>query len=188
MKYPSTTLTAAFVLALCGCASTGQPTAWGKPGVSRIDFGTDLGMCTGLAAQSGYGSGANTAGGVQGTNSSPMMDRERGSTVSPRQDGGPTPASQAATSANLPSTGSYSGMASSDYAQRAATQQRAQEMTAKRAQSENLKHCLGERGYREFTLTPEQRARLGTLKTGSNEYYEYLYKLGSDPANTARAR
>jgi hypothetical protein len=73
-------------------------------------------------------------------------------------------------------------MASSDYAQRAATQQRTQEMMVKRARADTLKGCLTERGYREITLSAEQRAHLATLKAGSNEYHEYLYKIGSDPA------
>ena len=55
-------------------------------------------------------------------------------------------------------------MASQDFVQRAATQQRAQEMQAKKLQAETYKHCLTERGYHEFSLTPEQRAKLATFK------------------------
>ena len=39
--------------------------AWGKPGVSKVDFGTDVGMCTGMAAMQNTGDGSNTAGGIQ---------------------------------------------------------------------------------------------------------------------------
>ena len=53
-------------------------------------------------------------------------------------------------------------------------------MQAKRVQAETFKHCLTERGYQEFTLTPEQRAKLATFKVGTNEYHEYLYSLGAD--------
>ena len=42
--------------------------------------------------------------------------------------------------------------------------------------------CLVERGYTEFTLTPEQKAKLATLPEGSTERREYLYRLGTDPA------
>jgi hypothetical protein len=170
----------AAALSLGGCAATGPATAWGKPGVSKLDYGTDLGMCTGLAAQRGSGSGANTAGGVQGANNQPIMDRQRGSSVNPGS--GPTPASNAASSASLPTGGTYSGMASADYAQRAATQQRSQEMLAKRLQAEAFKSCISERGYKEFALTAEQRAQLAKLKAGSNEYHQYLHAISSDPA------
>jgi hypothetical protein len=157
--------TAGIAVLMSACAATSPPTAWGKAGVSKVDFGTDIGMCTGLASQQHGGSGVNTAGGVSGKNS--------GAGSGAAEQGGGT-----ATVA----TGTYQGMASSDYAQRAATQQRAQEMAAKRAQAETYRSCLVERGYKEFTLTADQRAKLAALKPGTNEYYEYLYRLGSDPA------
>jgi hypothetical protein len=169
------------VACLHGCAASGPETAWGKAGVTRYVYGTDLGMCTGLAAQQDAGSGANTAGGISGQNNTPPRD-------SPARDaqrsdpGGQAPVTQAPTPSSLPSTGTYSGTVSADYAQRAATQQRAQEMLTKRARAEAFRHCITGRGYREFTLTPQQRAHLATLKAGSSEYHEYLYTLGSDPA------
>jgi hypothetical protein len=153
-------------LALSACTTTTSlPTAWGKAGVTKQDYGNDVGMCTGLAAQATSGSGVNTAGGVSGKNS-----------------GGESGSATAGAGAGTVAGGTYQGMASSDYAQRAATQQRSQEMAAKRAQADAYKSCLTGRGYKEFTLTPEQRAHLATLKAGSNEYHEYLYSLGSDPA------
>jgi hypothetical protein len=153
-------------LALCACATTtsSPPTSWGKAGVSKQDYGNDVGMCTGIASQVGSGSGVNTAGGVSGRNSG-----AGGSGAAPGSSG-------------TVAGGTYQGMASSDYAQRAATQQRSQEMAAKRAQTDAYKSCLAERGYKEFTLSAEQRAHLATLKAGSNEYHEYLYSLGTDPA------
>jgi hypothetical protein len=154
-------------LALCACATTtssGPPTSWGKAGVSKQEYGNDVGMCTGLAAQAGSGSGVNTAGGVSGKNS--------GAGSSGASEGG----------GGTVAGGTYQGMASSDYAQRAATQQRSQEMAAKRARTDAYKSCLTERGYKEFTLTAEQRAHLASLPAGSNEYHEYLYSLGTDPA------
>jgi hypothetical protein len=107
---------------------------------------------------------------------------DRAAGAGPGPNGQSPPATDAAKSSNLPAGGTYSGMASSDYAQRAATQQRTQEMMVKRARADTLKGCLTERGYREITLSAEQRAHLATLKAGSNEYHEYLYKIGSDPA------
>ncbi len=168
-------LVAGVSIALAGCASTGQQTAWGKAGVSRVDYGTDIGMCTGLAAMQNAGNGAGTAGGISGKNSSAQTDTARGSTAASGAAAGGSGASS-----NVPASGTYSGMAGSDFVQRAATQQRSQEMQAKRLQAETFKHCLVERGYQEYTLTPEQRAKLATFKMGSDEYHEYLYSLGSD--------
>ena len=61
---------AGVALALSGCAVTAPQMAWGKPGVSKVDYGTDVGMCTGLAAQKNVDDGAHTAGGVKGRNNS----------------------------------------------------------------------------------------------------------------------
>jgi hypothetical protein len=57
-------------------------------------------------------------------------------------------------------------------------------MALRRAQAETYRSCLLERGYSEFALTAEQRAHLGSLKAGSNEYHEYLYSLGKAPPTT----
>ena len=157
-------LAAGFALTLCGCATTAPQMAWGKPGVTKLDYGTDVGMCTGLAAMQNTGDGANTAGGINGKNNSAA-------------GGG---SGQASPDSSIPAGGSYSGMASSDFAQRAATQQRTKEMAEKRARADALKSCLVGKGYQEFPLTAEQAAHLASLPKGSNEYHEYLYKLGSD--------
>ena len=153
-----------------GCTTTATQTAWSKPGVSRTDYGTDLGMCTGLASQQSGGNNNQTAGGVGGRNNSAA-------------GGG---AGQASPSAAVPAGGMYSGMASSDYAQRAATQQRTQEMAEQRARADAFKGCLVDRGYKEFSLSAEQAAHLATLQKGSNEYYEYLFKLGTDSSAVAK--
>jgi hypothetical protein len=169
-------------VALGACTTPGQQTSWGKAGVSKLDYGTDVGMCTGTASLFGGDSGVNTAGGISGSNNAPPPHEPGRGSQELSPGGGPPPASQAATSSSLPASGNYSGTVSQDYAQRAANQQRSQEMLAKRARADALKGCLTQRGYQEFTLTAEQRAHLATLKTGSNEYHEYLYSLGSDPA------
>lgn len=175
-------LVAGVGLALAGCASTSHRTAWGKAGVSRVDYGTDIGMCTGVAAMQGSGNGANTAGGINGRNAGAQTDTARGSTAAGSAAGG----APAGGGSNVPASGTYSGMASTDFVQRAATQQRTQEMQAKRLQAETFKNCLTERGYQEFTLTAEQQAKLDTFKVGSNEYHEYLYSLGTDADVVAR--
>jgi hypothetical protein len=171
------------ILATClaGCATPGPKTAWGKPGVTPYVYVTDIGLCSGLAAQQGAGNGMNTAGGISGHNSSPPTESP-GRSTQRTVSGEPPPASAAASSVSLPAGGTYSGTVSSDYAQRAATQQRAQEMLAKRAQAEVFRSCITDRGYKEFTLSPQQRQHLATLREGSSEYLQYLHKLGSDPA------
>jgi hypothetical protein len=170
-------------LAVSGCASTAPQTSWGKPGVSRVDYGTEVGMCTGHAAmQNSGGNGTNTAGGISGSNNAAVVNppgssgTASSSSAAAASGGG----SSAPVSAPVPAGGTYSGMASSDFAQRAATQQRTQEMAAQRARAEALKSCLTGRGYQEFALNAEQRAHLATLKKGGEEYHEYLYQLGSN--------
>ena len=175
-------LAACVAIASCACSTTGQSTSWGKAGVSKVDYGTDIGMCTGLAAQHAGDTSPNTAGGIGGENNQAQTGGDRGATTQPGPGGTPPPATQGGTVGSTPAGGVYSGVASADYAQRAATQQRTQEMLAKRAQSDALKNCLTKRGYKEFTLTAEQRAHLAQIKTGSNEYHQYLYSLASDPA------
>jgi hypothetical protein len=76
----------------------------------------------------------------------------------------------------------YRDAASSDMVQRAATQQRTQEMAKQRARQATLSSCLTGRGYTQIRLTPAQRAELGRFGQGTKEYHEYLYKLGADPA------
>jgi hypothetical protein len=175
-------LVACATVALCACSTPGRQTSWGKAGVSKIDYGTDVGMCTGTASLFGSGSGMNTAGGISGSNNAPPPHEPGRGSQTPGPGGGPPAQTEAAKSGSLPASGNYSGTVSQDYAQRAATQQRSQEMLARRARADALRNCLTERGYKEFELTAEQRAHLATLEAGSNEYHEYLYKLGSDPA------
>jgi len=176
-------LTAGFVFAFSACASTAPQKAWGKPGVSKRDYALDVGTCSGIAVTQSGGSGARTAGGVDGkaiantSNPAPTYTPPAGSDSAGQQT--------THVDAPLPTTGGYSGMASTDYAQRAATQQRAQEMAAQRARAEALRGCLVERGYQEFTLTAEQRAYLATLTRGTQEYLEYLHSIGSGPETVA---
>ena len=169
---------AGVVLVLSGCASTAPELAWGKPGVSKVDYGTDVGMCSGFAVAKNTGNGGNTAGGIDGktiaNTASPGID------PMPQPANGGTAAQTEHARAPIPASGTYSGMATADFAQRAATQQRTAEMTAQRARAEAFKTCLAGRGYQEFPLSADQRAHLATLKRGTNEYHEYLYELGSD--------
>lgn len=170
-------LAAGAVVSLSGCVSA-PPTSWGKANVSKVDYGTDIGMCTGIAAQRNVGNQANTAGGTSGTTPD---------TRAPTQgEGSSTPAVPSSTAtpntpANLPTgTGMYQSNTPQEVVQRAANQQQAEVMAAKRARADAYKSCLVNKGYSEFTLTPAQAQHLATLKAGSNEYHQYLYSLGAD--------
>jgi len=177
----SVLLAAGAAFALCACtANTGQPTFWGKEGVTMMDYRTDGGQCAVLAATANTETnGANTAGGVNGANTvrlPPAGDRSGGPTIS--QGGAPPPSGAAFPTG---AGGAYRDNTSPDIVTRAATQQTAQELAAQKAKTERLKGCLVERGYTEFDLTPEQRAHLATLPQGTDARREYLYKLGTDP-------
>ena len=164
---------------LCACAASGPKTAWGKPGVTKVEYVTDLGTCTAQAAMT-QGSGGNSeiAGGLSGQNNSAnngMKDANRPS--------GPPPASGGGSSAGAaaPIGGSmYRDSAPPDVVNRAANQQQAAEIAASRAKANAMKSCYVQRGYKEFTLTAEQRAKLGSMQTGSNEYLQYLAEIGAD--------
>src|SRR5436190_11413091 len=112
-------------LILGGCATNAPQKAWGKPGVSKMDYALDVGVCAGIAATQSGGNGAHNAGGVDG--------KAIANTANPPVIYTPTPANGSNQSthveAPLPANGTYSGMATGDYAQRAASQQRALEMT-----------------------------------------------------------
>jgi hypothetical protein len=160
----------AFVLG--GCATPGPQTAWGKPGVSKIQYVTDLGTCTGIAVKQEVDNGANSAGGINGKNSS-------------------VPNSGSGAGQNQPSAGSavptggsgiYRDNTPPDIVNRAANQQQTQAMAAQRLRADALKSCFVERGYQEFRLSPEQRQRLASLRPGTNEYLQYLAQIGADPA------
>lgn len=180
---------ATVVMGLGACATTNAPaTAWGKKDVSMLDYRTDGGQCAVLAATASPGeNGARTAGGINGSNASVPNDMGRSA------QGGATGATapstgSAGTSSPLPTNGSiYRENASPDFVMRAATQQRTREMAEQRARVQMLKSCLTERGYTEFTLSSEQRAKLSKLAPGSDERREYLYKLGTDPEVLSKA-
>jgi hypothetical protein len=180
MKSTSWVMCTAAVLAGCSINSSTPLTAWGKKDVSMLDYRTDAGQCALIAVtMSTDGNGANTAGGISGQNPAPPPQSPSGSGVSPGVilpgSSGPRPSGG---SQNNPT---YRDSASADFVNRAANQQRAQEMAAQRARNDALKFCLVNRGYTEFELTGEQRAALSKLPQGSDERREYLYKLGTDP-------
>jgi len=177
-------LAAAAVVSFTGCTmnSSTPVTAWGKQGVSMLDYRTDGGQCAVLAATATPESNAaKTAGGIYGQNGSAPSDAGRGAASAGsggQAAGGPTAGGTVSTNGG---SGAYRDSASADFVQRAAMQQRTQEMALQRARSDALKLCLVERGYTEFPLTAEQRAQLDKLPQGSDERREYLYKLGTDP-------
>lgn len=175
---------------LSACAATGPDTAWGKPGVSKVDYVTDMGTCTAMAALTQGGNAANSAGGTSGQNNPTNngLPATPGSSSSQAAGaGGATGAPASSAGAAAPVGGSlYRDSTPQDVVNRAANQQQAQVIAAKRARAEALKSCYVEHGYQEFKLTPEQRAHLGTLKQGTNEYLQYLAEIGASPKTQSR--
>jgi hypothetical protein len=173
-------------ICLAGCSVNGGTpvTAWGKKDVSMLDYRMDGGQCAVLAATHSTGdNAANSAGGVNGQNS--VVPASPGASGSAPSTSGSSTSSTAGGSGTA-TAGTYRDTPSADYVNRAAMQQRTQEMAAQRARSDNLKTCLAGRGYTEFALTAEQRAELAKLPAGSDARRDYLYKLGTDPDVLAR--
>jgi hypothetical protein len=168
-------------LTVCACTTNpNQSTFWGKEGVSMLDYRTDGGQCAVIAATADTEtSGVHTAGGLSGT-APPRMPAagERGPPLSTQ----PTPNMPPPGGNAFPTGagGAYRDNTAPDVVQRAATQQTTQELAAQKAKTDRLKSCLVERGYTEFSLTPEQSAHLSTLAQGTDARREYLYKLGTD--------
>jgi hypothetical protein len=180
MKSTTLVVCTAAVLAGCSINSSTPVTAWGKQDVSMLDYRTDAGQCALIAVTMATdGNGANTAGGISGQNPTIPQQGPSGATVA----NGAIPGANGPTAPRGPTSGgnTYRDSASADFVNRAANQQRAQEMTAQRARNDALKFCLVNRGYTEFELTTGQRAALSKLPQGSEERREYLYKLGTDP-------
>lgn len=172
------------VAGLTACSvNSSKATSWGKEGVSMIDYQTDTILCATLADRAATGDATRTAGGIDGKNADVARQGNGGdAAISAGQSGG-----QSSSNAPSISGGTYQGTASADMVSRAASQQRTQEMRLKQARLDALKSCLVERGYTEFDLTPEQRAELAQLPAGSDKRREYLYKIGTDPANLKHA-
>jgi hypothetical protein len=167
-------LVAVSAFLLSACAATGPETAWGKAGVSKVQYVTDLGTCTGIAAMQEAGNGANTAGGLNGKNSTTPNQAPGGQNQPPPGTAMPTGGG-----------GMYRDSAPPDVVNRAANQQQSQAMASQRMRADALKGCFVEHGYKEFTLSAEQRAHLGTLKQGTNEYLQYLAEIGANPDGSA---
>ena len=171
------------VAALVGCTvnGTGPATAWGKQGVSMLEYRTDGGQCAVLAVtKQTDANGAKTAGGLSGSNSGAPSQAASGSATA-SSGAGASAGGGGGGSANPLGGSTYRDSGSADFATRAALQQKTAEMTEQRLRNEALKSCLVSRGYTEFNLTAEQRAHLATLPQGSEERRDYLYKLGTDP-------
>jgi hypothetical protein len=160
--------TALLALALSACAAPAAQTSWGKPGVSMADYRLDSAQCIIEASGNGPTQVADTSKSSD-SNQTSNTSESRGGTNGP---GGLTPGGAIV----------YSGSASAEDANQAAIQQRAQQMSAKRAQKLGVERCLTSRGYRQFRLTPEQAAHLAKLPEGSAERRTYLHSIGSDPA------
>jgi hypothetical protein len=179
MKQILLALGASSVIAGCSVNGSAPMTAWGKKDVTMLDYRTDAGECSLLGATFDPGlNGAKTAGGLSGQNGSPPpMQQASGTANAAAGKPGGNGGGGTVTDGTV-----YRDSASSDFVNRAATQQRDQELATQRARTEALKSCLVGRGYTEFSLSPEQRAQLAKLPPGSAARREFLYKLGTDPA------
>jgi hypothetical protein len=178
MKSYSLVVCAAATLAGCTVNGSTPVTAWGKQDVSMLDYRTDAGQCAVLASTTNPdANAANSAGGINGQNSSGSSLPQAGGSAS--ASAGVAGGSASGTQTIGGST--YRDSASADFVNRAAMQHRTQEMAAQRIRNDALKSCLVNRGYTEFQLTAEQRAELAKLPQGSEERRAYLYKLGTDP-------
>jgi hypothetical protein len=167
------------VLASCTVNGRQPVTAWGKTGVSMLDYRTDAGQCALIAVTYEQDiRDANTAGGVSGQNSSAPPQTPTGSTVA--SGSMPGMGGTVATSSAITGSANNRDSGAVDVANRAAMQQSSREMAQQRARNDALKSCLVNRGYTEFELTAEQRAALAKLPQGSEQRREYLYKLGTD--------
>lgn len=156
---------------LSACATPAAMNTWGKPGVSMADYRLDSAQCI-----------------IEGSGGGPTQDADASAD---RRSANPNDTSRTSDSrggtngpGGVASSGAivYSGSANTEDANQAAIQQRAQELSAKRAQKMVMEQCLASRGYRQFRLTAEQAAHLASLPEGSAKRREYLHSLGSDPA------
>jgi len=179
MKAPLLAVLAAIISS--ACVSRAPSTAWGKEGVSMLEYRTDSGQCAVVAATfDPKQSGANTAGGISGQNvMTPTRPGDAAISEGANKDLNPGAADQRAPISG--SGGSYRDSDNADFVQRAITQQRSQEMADQRMRAGVLKSCLVERGYTQFALTNAQQKELAKLEPGSTERRAYLYKLGTDP-------
>lgn len=178
----SKSLVAVTAAVFAGCTMNGsQPvTSWGKQGITMLDYRTDAGQCALIGATQGYDeNGAKSAGGISGQNATPPVMGPSGATAANSAATGGGGALGRAPRTVGSST--YSDAASADFVNRAVTQQQNQEMAAQRARNGALRFCLASRGYTEFVLTREQRAKLSQLAPGSDARREYLFSLGTDP-------
>ena len=183
MKSISWVVCGVAILAGCSVNTTGPTTAWGKKGVSMLDYRTDASQCTLVGVtHSTDANGAKTAGGLSGQNPSAPVQQASGSATSGSAGAGGSGGGLN----SLGGGGVYRDNTPADVVNRAAMQQRTQEMAEQQARKEALSSCLVSRGYTEFQLTAEQRAQLAKLPQGSAERREYLYKLGTDEEILAR--
>jgi hypothetical protein len=131
----------------------------------------------GSAGMTPVDAGANTAGGMNGKN--PESPAGNASDYGRNQGGTGVPVGGAPI---VGGGGVYRDSTPQDVVNRAATQQQTQQMAAKRLATDTYRACYLKRGYQEFKLTAGQRQRLAELKSGSNEYLQYLADIGTDPA------
>ena len=114
-------------LAVCACTSTTAPqTAWGKEGVSMLDYRTDGGQCAVLAATTpAEGNGANSAGGMDGVSPTRLPDSGGSSRSTSTTSGAPPSSGPSSAAFPTGGGGAYRDNTDVDMVSRVATQQQA---------------------------------------------------------------
>jgi hypothetical protein len=157
----------AAALAIAAATSAGATnrdieTSWGKPGVSLSDYQLDASICANAALELDVASHPATK---QLIRASHAMDNAYA------QVGRSPPNGVGAVYGGGPDTSWLRDVYRVD----------GSFYQIKGMMLQVLDGCLTGLGYKEFTLTGEQRARLGKLRRGSQQRRAYLHSLASDP-------
>ncbi len=145
-----------------GAASRDIETSWGKPGVSLYDYQVDANICANAALSLDVAEHPATK----------QLIRASGALESAYGQVGRLPPN---------AVGEISGVGPDMNWLRDVYRVDQSFYEIKGMMLQVLDGCLTGLGYTEFTLTGEQRARLGKLPRGSQQRRAYLHSLASDP-------
>lgn len=167
----------AVLLSVLGCtaafAAHKPQESWGKAGITMAQYREDALEC-GLKGH--YSDISRTQDAMEFVRASRQLDAMQGTIV----------AGTTSTSGNGPADTNVADQVG----QFAATQGHIIESVRPQERYRNIKktlefttaECLVQRGYSRFTLTDDQRRRLGKLTPGSDQRRAYLFGLARDPA------
>ena len=120
-------------LTLCACAASGPSTAWGKEGVTMMDYRTDGGQCAVYAATATPETIENNqAGGISGSNETVRLPPPKTGPIDP---GSNQPTAPTGDSFPTGGGGAYRDGNNSDLASRAANQQQMREVAVAKART-----------------------------------------------------